>query len=237
VPLFQGANNSITKSIIMRLTLLDPDHFDFPPTSEALDEPNGLLAVGGDLSAERLINAYRRGIFPWYSGDDPILWWSPNPRAVLFPNELHVSKSLQKRLRKNDFSVTFDQAFSDVMENCRNVDDRATATWISDDIKAAYCRLHDMGYAHSVEVWQEHYGERILVGGLYGLAMGKVFFGESMFSRMTDASKIALVSLTKRLIELEYQLIDCQVTNPHLLTLGAREIPRTEFEWLLSRYL
>lgn len=221
----------------MHLAFLDPYSLDFPPTSEALTEPNGLLAVGGDLSAERLISAYQQGIFPWFSDEDPILWWSPDPRAVLFPHELHISKSLSKRLRRNEFSITFDKAFSEVMENCRTVDDRQEATWISDDIKAAYCQLHEMGYAHSVEVWQNDSENRTLVGGLYGLAMGKVFFGESMFSRVADASKVALVGLTQRLIELDYQLIDCQVTNPHLLSMGAREIPRTEFELLLSRYL
>jgi leucyl/phenylalanyl-tRNA--protein transferase len=222
----------------MQITLLDPLTLDFPPTHLALDEPNGLLAVGGDLSAERLINAYRQGIFPWFSGDDPILWWSPDPRAVLFPAELHISKSLQKRLRRNDFSVSFNQAFDAVVDACSNVVDRHEATWISDDIKAAYGQLHAMGYAHSVEVWQGRTaGEGELIGGLYGLAMGKVFFGESMFSRSTDASKIALVYLVKRLIGLDYQLIDCQVTNPHLLSLGAREIPRHEFESLLTRYL
>jgi len=222
----------------MQIIVLDPHHLEFPPTHQALTEPNGLLAIGGDLSAERLINAYRQGIFPWFSGDDPILWWSPNPRAVLFPDELHISKSLKKRLRRNEFSVSFNQTFDAVVDACSKVDDRQEATWISADIKAAYGQLHAMGYAHSVEVWQSKTaGDGELIGGLYGLAMGKVFFGESMFSRSTDASKIALVYLVKRLIELDYQLIDCQVTNPHLLSLGAREIPRDEFEALLEIYL
>lgn len=217
----------------MEITFLDPDSTEFPPTRLALTEPNGLLAIGGDLSPERLLNAYRHGIFPWYSADDPLLWWTPDPRAVLFPAELHISKTLHKTLRRKHFTVTFNQDFAAVMEGCRNVDDRQSATWIGDDIKAAYCQLHDMGHAHSVEVWRDD----TLIGGLYGLAIGKVFFGESMFSRETDASKIALVYLTRRLIELRYELIDCQVTNPHLLSLGATEISRSEFERLLSMYL
>jgi leucyl/phenylalanyl-tRNA--protein transferase len=217
----------------MQIIVLDPHSLDFPHSSEAMTEPNGLLAIGGDLSPARLLNAYRHGIFPWYSGDDPILWWTPDPRAVLFPHELHISKSLQKTLKQKDFKVTFNQAFADVVEACRTVGDRESATWIGDDVKVAYCQLHDMGHAHSVEVWQADK----LIGGLYGLAIGKVFFGESMFSRCSDASKIALVHLTQRLIELDYQLIDCQVTNPHLLSLGAREISRSEFELLLSKYI
>jgi leucyl/phenylalanyl-tRNA---protein transferase len=208
----------------------DPAHF--PDPAYALEEPNGLLAVGGDLSPARLLNAYRQGIFPWYSDDQPILWWSPAPRAVLFPEQLHISRSLKKRLRSGAFRVTLDEAFTEVIEACSTARGAASGTWITDEMKQAYTRLHRIGFAHSVEVWQADE----LVGGLYGVSLGKVFFGESMFSRVTDASKLALVHLVRQLMAWEFALIDCQVGSAHLRSLGACEIPRDEFLDLLDRY-
>lgn len=196
----------------------------FPPCHYA--EPDGLLAVGGDLSPERLLLAYRMGIFPWYSEDTPILWWSPDPRLVLFPEELKVSSSLRRAIRKGVFQVTMDRAFRQVMEGCATIVRKsAEGTWILPEMVEAYCRLHRLGYAHSVESW---YGGE-LVGGLYGVAIGRVFFGESMFARMTDASKVAFVHLVGLLRHWDFELIDCQVTTTHLQRFGAREIPREEF--------
>jgi leucyl/phenylalanyl-tRNA---protein transferase len=196
----------------------------FPPSHYA--EPDGLLAVGGDLSPERLLLAYRQGIFPWYSAPTAILWWSPDPRLVLFPGELKISKSLQRVLRKNLFKVTMDQAFSEVIRGCAaGRRKEREGTWIVPDMVAAYDRLHRLGYAHSVESWQE--GE--LAGGLYGVAMGRAFFGESMFAEKTDASKVALVRLVQLLRLWGFEVIDCQVTTAHLKSFGAREISRTEF--------
>jgi leucyl/phenylalanyl-tRNA--protein transferase len=197
----------------------------FPSVELALKEPNGLVAAGGDLSPERLQAAYRRGIFPWYSRGQPILWWSPDPRAVLFPRELKVSRSLAKNIRNAGFVVRFDTAFSDVIAACGDSNLRADGTWIVREMRAAYCKLHELGLAHSVEVWR---GSE-LVGGLYGVALGKVFYGESMFSRATDASKVALKVLCDELIRREFVLIDCQMATPHLLSLGAKLIPRTDF--------
>ena len=191
----------------------------------ALAEPNGLLAVGGDLSHERLLSAYREGIFPWFSAGDPILWWSPNPRMVLFPNEFMVSHSLRKILRKGAFEVKFDTAFEQVMRACAAPRKGQAGTWILEEMITAYCELHAKGYAHSVETWID--GE--LVGGLYGMALGRMFYGESMFSRRTDASKIAIAYLCNRLERLNFGMIDCQMYTPHLASLGAREIPRQEF--------
>jgi leucyl/phenylalanyl-tRNA--protein transferase len=202
----------------------------FPDVSLALDEPNGLLAVGGDLRVERLLAAYRHGIFPWYNDDQPILWWSPDPRAVLFPEHLKVSRSLKKTLRNHPFRITADQAFAQVMAACGGPRRDANGTWITPAIKQAYGRLHDMGIAHSVESWQ---GDE-LVGGLYGVAIGRVFFGESMFSRVTDASKVAFVYAVRQLQRWGYELIDCQVRTEHLVSLGAETIPRTEFTRLLD---
>jgi leucyl/phenylalanyl-tRNA--protein transferase len=196
----------------------------------ALKEPDGLLAAGGDLSPERLLAAYRRGIFPWYSRGQPILWWSPDPRAVLIPSELKVSRSLTKTLRNAGFEVGFDAAFEDVMRSCGERRLRPEGTWISRDMREAYARLHRLGYAHSVEVRR---GGK-LVGGLYGVALGRVFYGESMFSRERDASKVALKHLCDRLAGLGFALIDCQMATRHLQSLGAKLIPRGEFSALLA---
>jgi leucyl/phenylalanyl-tRNA--protein transferase len=199
-----------------------------------LADPDGLLAVGGDLTPERLLLAYQMGIFPWYANDTPILWWSPHPRLVLFPNDLKVSKSLQRVIAKGVFTITVDRAFREVIEHCSTVlRGGVEGTWLVPEMIEAYCRLHQLGYAHSVESWHEG----ALVGGLYGVALGRVFFGESMFSLKTDASKVALVSLVKLLQAGEFQLIDCQVTTRHLQSLGAREISRREFLTYLARAL
>ena len=217
------------------LTLLDPDQADqaFPSISTALTDPDGLLAVGGCLSTQRIINAYRQGIFPWYSDEDPILWWSPNPRLVVFPGQLHISKSLQKTQRKQTFQLSFDTAFADVIQACSMPRAQESGTWLLPEMQAAYIRLHEEGHAHSMEAWFQ--GE--LVGGLYGIAIGRVFFGESMFHTKTDASKIAFVVLAQQLTEWGYQLIDCQVHTDHLASLGAEEVPRSDFAILLRRFL
>ncbi len=196
----------------------------FPDAVEACKEPDGLLAVGGDLSPERLLAAYRRGIFPWYEAGQPILWWSPDPRAVLVPAHLHISRTLRRTLRSGRFQVSVDQAFGAVIDGCADVRAR-TGTWITDDMRRAYRHLHDLGHAHSIETWSG--GE--LVGGLYGLALGGMFFGESMFSRASDASKAALVHLVRLAGKRGLGLIDCQVANPHLASLGSQLMPRAEF--------
>jgi len=218
----------------MQLTLLDPDNPTqaFPPLYLALREPDGLLAVGGCLSTERLLNAYQRGIFPWYNPDEPILWWSPDPRLVLFPDKLIVSRSLRKTMRKNIFSVTFDKAFEQVIAACAEPRKDSEGTWITTDINQAYIDLHHQGYAHSVEVWCDDE----LVGGLYGVALGQVFFGESMFHTKTDASKVAFVSLVEQLTNWGYQLIDCQVHTKHLASFGAVNCDRSHFVKLLNQY-
>jgi len=204
----------------------------FPDPSRALAEPPGLLAVGGDLSVARLLAAYRRGIFPWYQDDQPILWWSPDPRAVLFPAELRISRSLRKTLRRSEYSVSLDQDFAGVIAGC--AEDRADpGTWITADMLDAYAALHRAGHAHSVETW--HHGQ--LVGGLYGVSLGAVFFGESMFSRRTDASKVALVKLVSVCRTIGVELIDCQLASSHLASLGSRQIARDEFQNLLHRYI
>ena len=214
------------------LVQLDPDSLDFPPTEQALEEPNGLLAVGGDLSPERLLAAYRRGIFPWFDESQPVLWWTPNPRAVLFPERIHISRSLQKRLRRGEFTTGCDRQFQQVMAHCAQVPrDGQSGTWITPDMSEAYYRLHQQGVAHSVEVYKD--GE--LAGGLYGLAIGRVFFGESMFSLCRDASKVALVALARQLQAWGFTLIDCQVSNPHLFSMGAEEISRQRFNSLLTK--
>ena len=197
----------------------------FPPVENALSEPNGLLAVGGDLSPQRLLEAYSRGIFPWFNEDDPILWWSPDPRMVLFPNELKISRSLRKTLKKDHYQIRTDCSFTQVMHACAAPRKGQAGTWIHPQMVAAYTILHEMGLAHSIETWMDG----VLVGGLYGVSLGKVFFGESMFSLVPDASKIAFVHLVKQLQCWEYGLIDCQVKTGHLASLGAREISRVEF--------
>ncbi|MEQ8231818.1 MAG: leucyl/phenylalanyl-tRNA--protein transferase [Gammaproteobacteria bacterium] len=206
---------------------------DFPPTTQALDDPQGLLAIGGDLGPARLLAAYRRGIFPWYSDGQPILWWSPEPRAVLAPHEVRVSRSLAKRLRNGGFSIDYDTDFAAVIAACAARHDGAEGTWITDDMRSAYLTLHRGGYAHSVEC--RHDGE--LVGGLYGVAIGRVFFGESMFSRRRDASKVAFVHLCRLLEGWGYALIDCQLPTAHLASLGARLVLRGPFEQALARHV
>ncbi len=204
---------------------------DFPDSSHALEDPNGLLAVGGDLSADRLLLAYSRGIFPWYSEGDPILWWTPDPRCVLFPDEFKISKTLRKAMKSNSFSLTWNQAFVAVMEGCAGPRSEDEGTWIDENMASAYQRLHRLGYAHSIDVWQQD----TLVGGLYGVALGTCFFGESMFHRVTEASKVALAGLVWRARATDINLIDCQVSSDHLLSLGARNLPRQHFENLLAR--
>jgi len=208
----------------------------FPPVHRASREYNGLLAAGGDLSLPRLLAAYRRGIFPWFNADEPILWWSPDPRMVLFPQEFKVSRSLRKRLARPDFSVRVNTAFSQVVHECAAPRDGA-GTWISDAMIEAYTALHTAGHAHSIETWiPDETGAESLVGGLYGVAIGRVFFGESMFMRQTDASKIALAHLVGWLRQHDFGVIDCQMNTAHLASLGAREIPRGEFAALLDRF-
>ena len=205
----------------------------FPPVQSALRDPNGLLAAGGELSSERLLEAYRRGIFPWFSKGDPILWWSPDPRMVLFPEELRISRSLAKTLRNRRYEVRFDSAFDEVIAGCAAPRSREAGTWITDEMIAAYRGLHALGWAHSAETWIDG----ALSGGLYGVAVGQVFFGESMFSRSTDASKIALVALVAHLKSADFRLIDCQMRTRHLESLGAREIPRRRFSRLLEELI
>jgi leucyl/phenylalanyl-tRNA--protein transferase len=197
----------------------------FPPVESALRDPNGLLAMGGDLSQERLLDAYRHGIFPWFNPGEPILWWSPDPRMVLVPDEIRVTRSLAKRIRNAGFELCVDSAFTEVMRACAAPRDDGVGTWISPAMVAAYTRLFDAGYAHSVETW--HNGA--LVGGLYGVAIGRMFYGESMFSRMPDASKVALVGLARQLQQWGFGLIDCQMETAHLASLGARTMPRSVF--------
>ncbi len=197
----------------------------FPSVIQALRSPNGLLAAGGDLSVARLLEAYRHGIFPWFSKGEPVLWWSPDPRMVLFPRELKVSHSLRKTLRKRHYEVRIDTSFEQVMRACAAPREGHSGTWIHEEMIAAYSELHHMGHAHSVETWMD--GE--LAGGLYGIALGRMFYGESMFSRKTDASKIALAHLCAQLARWNFGMIDCQMNTPHLSSLGAREIPRKEF--------
>lgn len=197
----------------------------FPPLDTALLKPSGLLAAGGDLSPQRLIEAYRCGIFPWFNEGEPILWWSPDPRMVLFPGELKISRSLRKTLKKDNYEIRVDNAFSEVMQACAAPRGEQPGTWIHAEMISAYTALHEMGVAHSVEVWMR--GE--LMGGLYGVAQGKVFFGESMFSRIPDTSKIAFVHLVKQLERWGFHMIDCQMKTTHLASLGGREISREEF--------
>ncbi|OGT20972.1 MAG: leucyl/phenylalanyl-tRNA--protein transferase [Gammaproteobacteria bacterium RBG_16_57_12] len=202
----------------------------FPDPALALHDPNGLLAIGGDLSPQRLLAAYRLGIFPWFSHDQPILWWAPDPRVVLYPGHLRINRSLHKTLNKGLYRITFDQAFARVVSECAGPRRGAEGTWITPEMQRAYQRLHALGHAHSVEVWQ---GDE-LVGGLYGVTVGAVFCGESMFSHQSDASKVALVTLAGELQSRGYLAIDCQMYTHHLATLGAEEIPRARFMALLQ---
>jgi len=220
----------VASSMIAWLGMRTP----FPPIAAALAEPNGLLAAGGDLSPERLLVAYRSGIFPWYSEGQPILWWSPDPRMVLHVDELKVSRSLRKRVKAGTFEVRIDTAFREVIEACAEAPrEGQRGTWITPDIVEAYCELHRRGYAHSVESWRE--GR--LAGGLYGLALGRMFFGESMFARETDASKVALVHLVMKLRTLGVPIVDCQQETAHLAALGARPIPRARFAAHLAQLI
>lgn len=217
----------------MGYTLLD-DSLYFPPVHNA--DEHGILAFGGDLSIKRLLLAYRSGIFPWYNEDDPtILWWSPDPRFVLFPGKLKVSKSMRQIIRKGVFRVTYDQNFREVIVACKYIKRRGQyGTWITDDMVEAYCRLHEKGFAHSVEVWSS---ENQLVGGLYGVSLGRCFFGESMFNKMSNASKTGFISLTQNLTKLGIELIDCQVHTQHLESLGAENIAREHYLTFLQNHL
>lgn len=212
---------------------LDPNDKteSFPDVSLALREPNGLLAVGGALTSRRLLNAYMQGIFPWYNQGQPVLWWCPDPRAVLFPSDARVSRSMRKEIRKGAFKVTADTAFQQVIRACAAPRANSHGTWITQDVIDAYTHLHNIGLAHSVETW--HHGQ--LVGGLYGISLGKVFFGESMFSHMTNASKIAFIYLVHELEAWGYDVVDCQIQSAHLRSLGSRDIPRREFISILNR--
>jgi len=209
------------------------DDAPFPPVESALKDPNGLLAAGGELTTERLLAAYRRGIFPWYSAGQPVLWWSPDPRMVLFPPELKVSRSLARVVRNGNYEIRLDHDFAAVMQACAEPRRGQDGTWISAQMCAAYLRLHQLGYAHSVETWMD--GE--LAGGLYGVAIGGMFYGESMFMRRRDASKIAMVHLVHQLEARGIKMIDCQMHTGHLASLGAREIPRTEFSQRLAELI
>ncbi|MFS2223443.1 leucyl/phenylalanyl-tRNA--protein transferase [Pantoea sp. B65] len=211
----------------MRLIQLSRESLNFPPPEMALREPNGLLAMGGDLSPARLLNAYHRGIFPWFSHGDPILWWSPDPRAVLFPEQFHLSRSMKRFHRRSPYRVTLNQAFYAVIEGCAS--ERDEGTWITPEVKRAWLKLYEMGHAQSIEVWQEDE----LVGGMYGMALGQIFCGESMFSRCENASKTALLVFSQHFSQCGGKLIDCQVLNSHTASLGAEEIPRVAWlAWL-----
>lgn len=223
---------SYTSQMTQITWLADDPNTAFPPLEQAFREPDGLLAAGGDLSPERLLNAYRHGIFPWYGEGDPILWWSPDPRCILFPEKLKISRSLRKTLKKQAFDIRMDTAFTDVMRACAESRPGQPGTWITDDMLDAYTHMHELGYAHSIECWQND----ALVGGLYGIAIGQVFFGESMFSRVSDASKVALVHLCQYLIAHDFKLIDSQVHTTHLESLGAEMISRQDFAALVQKY-
>lgn len=218
-----------------RITWLSPaDEPEwFPAIEQALDEPAGLLAAGGDLAPRRLLAAYRRGIFPWYSPGQPILWWAPDPREVLFPGEFRRRKSLEKAMRNRGITVTFDCAFEAVIDSCAAPRDSEGGSWITPEMRAAYLALFGLGHGHSIEAWR---GER-LIGGIYGVSLGGVFFGESMFSRERDGSKIALAALVESCPARDIELIDCQLASAHLRSLGSRPLPRTEFSALLARLI
>lgn len=215
----------------LNLPWLDDRCSRFPETATALKHPNGLLVAGGTLDTDTLTRAYRRGIFPWYEAGQPVLWWSPDPRMVLFPAELHISKSMRGFLGKHEYTITINRDFEAVVSNCAGSRPGSQGTWITPQVKAAYCNMHKTGLAHSVEVWAGN----DLVGGLYGIAMDRIFFGESMFSHRDNTSKLALIHLVAELVSVGVGLIDCQVPNPHLESLGARLIPREKFENYLPK--
>lgn len=214
----------------MQLPLLDTECLNFPDIDQAFVEPNGLLAVGGDLSIKRLVEAYRNGIFPWFNIDEPILWWSPAPRSVIAPKDIHTSKSTKKAIRKNGWQVSVDTNFSEVIHQCSQTR-QDSGTWISDEMIYAYTELHHAGFAHSLEVWQ---GDE-LVGGLYGVHIGKVFFGESMFSKISNASKVAVLLLQAISLKHGIVLIDCQLQSSHLDSLGATTMSRQTFRYMLDK--
>ena len=222
--------NQHNESII---TVLDPysSNEPFPPVEIAWDEPDGLLAVGGDLSATRLINAYNAGIFPWFSPEEPIYWWSPDPRAILYPHKIKIRRSLRKNMRNKGYRITVDQCFSQVVRACAAPRNYTDGTWITDEMFNAYIELHTLNIAHSVEVWNSN---NELVGGLYGVDTGKVFSGESMFSTERDTSKMAFVALANITQQRGYKVIDCQIENPHLFSMGAENIPREQYIRLLN---
>jgi leucyl/phenylalanyl-tRNA---protein transferase len=207
------------------------EELEFP--SPELANADGVIAVGGDLSPQRLLNAYASGIFPWYNEGDPLVWWSPDPRSIITPGDIHISRTMKKLMERNAFQLTYDKRFEDVIENCSAPRKTQAGTWITQDIKDAYSQLHELGFAHSVEVWKDEK----LVGGLYGVSLGKCFFGESMFSISPNSSKYALITFTQKIFKLGFLMVDCQVPNPHLTRLGARGIPRKEFLELLERGL
>lgn len=213
----------------MSLTLLDPESPVFPNPNQAATDPDGLLAVGGNLQPDTLLSAYNQGIFPWYNQNDPIMWWSPSERCVIRPQHLHISRSLQKHIAKGQFTMTLDRDFPQVIRACANREN-GDETWITSEMIEAYEHLHQLGHAHSLEVWE---GDS-LIGGIYGLAIGHVFCGESMFSRGTNGSKIALVYLCQHMIKKGFELLDCQLVNQHLLTMGAESIPRKSFLSILN---
>jgi len=215
-----------------RLAWLDKNRFDFPPIEQAMREPDGLLAVGGDLCPERLIRAYYEGIFPWFEQDGPLFWWSPDPRMVLKPEDVRVSRSLRRLINRQRYSVSMDRAFTDVITRCARLRQHREGTWITEDMQLAYIRLHEQCHAHSVEVWDDN----VLAGGLYGVSIGPMFFGESMFSLQDNASKIAFVALARQLQVWKFRLIDCQMPTAHLATLGASEISRARFKDILWQY-
>lgn len=214
------------------LSFLTTQNTRFPSPDRALNDPNGLLAIGGDLTVERLIEAYYQGIFPWFNHEDPILWWSPDPRAIFIPGEIHVSKSLKKTIKKNAWKVTINQDFANVVRGCAAPREKQDGTWITSDIFNAYLALHHTKIAHSIEVWQQNQ----LIGGLYGVAIGQVFCGESMFHSKTNASKLALIALEQHILRWGFKLIDAQIINPHLTSLGAKEIPRNDFIRLITDF-
>ena len=220
----------MSERILLRWLDDDPTAL-FPPTRDALEEPNGLLAAGGDLAPARLLNAYRAGIFPWYSEGHPLLWWSPAPRCVIFPQRVHLSRRTRRRFNAGDYRLTVNHAFDDVIRACAEPRENEPGTWITDEMLHAYLQMNRLGHAHSLEVWLEDG----LIGGIYGLLIGSVFFGESMFTRGTDGSKIALVALCRLLQRSGVELLDCQVGNPHLFRMGAEELDRDTFEGLLRR--